>query len=129
MPAQKSDQMKIYIIVGLAVILLISAYFRFVHKKPAGGAGGPATSGTASTRHVAPKLELDIPQPAKDDRSALDELVGWVIRDIFSPIRSSTTSGVLSVSRKEPKQEEKQTSTLQLKGIILAGERPVARVG
>ena len=133
MAGKKSDQIKTYVVIGLAFVLVISGYFRFVHaKKGKQNADNNQSASTASS--VAP-FELEVPQirvknpeNAQQDDSFVDEYLHVAVSDIFAPINVPPKPGEEPEGEDEPEVEEapKLPPSLTLKGTIIGGQRPIA---
>jgi hypothetical protein len=123
MPMEKSEKIKFYIVLGLALIFIVAAYFRFWHKK-----GNSAMQSIVAESPAAP---LGAPLTEIDKRA--DEAVdnrytqlspATVKRDIFRPVRlpavpASGTDGQKSAgSQPNPK--------FILGGTIIGGGAPIA---
>ena len=83
MQGKKSERIKAYIIIGLALVAAIVGYFHFIHKKP--------TRDADRTPSAVPTARLDVPQvEIKDTGDArwreprVNESLPVVLRDIFA---------------------------------------------
>ncbi|MBT8405842.1 MAG: hypothetical protein KJP05_00165, partial [Deltaproteobacteria bacterium] len=86
---KESERIKIYIVIGLSLVLVTLAYFRFVHKKP------ERSRSVAPSTATAPATQFELLQPEKENlkntqgrESVVRESTGAVIRDIFAPLKS-----------------------------------------
>lgn len=121
MPEKKNERAKLYVVIGLALVLAVVAYFRFAHKKK-------VTPAVARTPLPAATLRLDIPQikiPHRQDaqlhKSAAKEAMRTFIKDIFVP------STAPNAEVRFPDQESlKPVPCLKLKGTIVGGENAIA---
>ncbi len=124
MAGKKSDQIKIYVVIGLSLVLITGAYFQFIHAKIRSG-----KDVAASTASTAPLAQLKVPlinkEKSGNKRSGgssvdQDQYLPTSIRDIFSPLESSPDK------ESRPKEQEEEVSSFTLKGTIVGGERPIA---
>ena len=124
MAEKKSNRIKIYIVIGLALVLVVNGYFRLIHAKT-------KRSGTSSTPQ--PSLtSINIPkiltklQQAKPSESDRFDVLQYAIKDIFA-------EPVWPAKPAQPAPEEKQMEEIPeppppmtLKGTIVGGKRPIA---
>ena len=118
-----SERIKLYIVIGLALVLVTLAYFRFVHKKPKSSPSAtPATT-------TAPATHLEFLQPGnvnlKDTRRREPfegESKSTVIRDIFAPVKTLPRESRLAKAG----TSSNLSGSLQLKGVIIGGKNPIA---
>ncbi len=121
MSEKKSDRIKIYIVIGLALVMVVLCYFRFIHKK--------ATPDKGHTPFTRPVARLDVPAPEtknlKNDywyKRSMDESLRTLKRDIFAPLKFLKETENWSVASRSPKP----ASTLKLRGTIVGGGNPIA---
>ena len=121
MAEKKSNRIKIYITIGLALVLVVNGYFRLIHAKI-------KRSGKSSTPQPSlapiniPKILTKLQQvkPSESDRF---DVLQYAVRDIFAePVRPA-----------KPAPEENQMEEIpeppppmMLKGTIVGGKRPIA---
>ena len=125
MAKEKSEQIKIYVAIGLAVVLLITAYFRFVREKENPHKGySPTTASFA---------EVEVPEvrPINPHEFRLREPVAYdysqtVIRDIFSSLKAPKKLESPDEEEEKAKPNLIQAVTLKLTGILVGGSKPVA---
>ena len=108
-PTMNSEKIKFYLVIALALVAAVVAYFRFIHKgtepvTPATVAGTPATvAGTPATVAGTPATVAGTPSPQTQfdlnsvktarsqrlrvSRPALTEPLRRDIRDIFAPLQ------------------------------------------
>jgi hypothetical protein len=123
MAEKKSDQIKIYVVMGLAMVLLISMYFRFIHAK-AGFVKDGTPSIETSARFEVPQVDMEAPRNDRGPEPVVNGSLSAVIRDIFMPLKSPTDA-----ERKARGQEPtKHSPSLKLKGTIVGAGRPMAIV-
>jgi hypothetical protein len=125
MPSDKSEKIKFYIVIGLAVILVVVAYFRFWHQK---GGTGPDRLATlpAQTKPAATAMPIDRqPDERAADRPA-DVALPSVKRDIFRP--RNIPSAAVGRPRKTKPVKSKPTPApdFKLGGTIVSGGESIA---
>jgi len=120
----KGEKIKLYLVLSLAVVAAIVAYFRFFHKK------GPSALPTMSTVGTTGRAPADLEVPKIDFKSmspkklknSVDRIRKAVeIRDLFSPLTDPDQDAARA---KEPKEEP--VPTFALSGTILGGGSPIA---
>ena len=118
---EEGQRIKIYLVIGLALVLVSLAYFRFFHKKPK-----PSGATAAAT---APAVQFEIPQPEIVNRkdtarreAVVREAGRVVVRDIFAPLRALPRASRLPSERKS----SERVSSLQLRGVIFGGKSAIA---
>jgi hypothetical protein len=120
-PGNKSEQVKLSIVIALAIVAAIVAYFRFIHK------GDGCNTEDVKVSHE--QAQFDIP---KTEKSLLKKPQQPVllsnltrreyIRDIFAPVKAPEKPAYPRKKKALPKA----TGALQLKGTILGGKEPIA---
>jgi len=121
MPEKKSDLIKIYIVIGLSLVLLIVGYFRLLYKKRPHDPN-PSAGVSHAVEFKLSQLEPKHRQNGPQGGWLLDEPLRPVERDIFEPLISWKHA-------KPPRVVENPrtaTPTLKLSGTIVGGERPIA---
>jgi len=120
---KESERVKIYIVIGLALVLVTLGYFRFAHKKPKRSPNAAPSSATT------PVTQFKFSQPEKANlkntqrrESVVRESTRAVIRDIFAPLKSLPRASRLSTKG----ASSNRGSSLQLKGVIVGGKNPIA---
>ena len=119
------DRIKIYLVVGLAMVLAALVY-RHLKAKPSGNpsAAPPSvTSGLTEVADLAPPVMGSLPktQPAK---AKVKEPRRGSLRDIFVPVRPLQQVGRRITLNGEPRV--RNAPGLKLKGVIVGGNNPVA---
>lgn len=121
MPEKKIESIKIYIVIGLALVLVIVGYFRLVRKKPANDTV-ESPSVTASVQSVVNSVLRKSPRSDSWRKSPAAEFLRPIVRDIFVPLKSlkkaETGTTVQGPSRPE--------LSLRLRGTIVGGKSPIA---
>jgi len=119
MARKKSDQIKIYVVIGLSLVLIIGAYFRFIHGKVRSVKDVTASTAPLAQLNV-PVINKEKPKNRRSGGSSVDNYLPASIRDIFSPLKSSPDK------ESRPKEQEEEVSSFTLKGTIVGGEKPIA---
>ena len=134
MSEKKNEQKKIYIAIGLALIMAVLCYFRFIHKK------GTGTRDEMKIPYNPLAAELDIPEintkMMKTDnwrRQHQEEPFPTLKRDIFVNVKS-LNNAKNELSKSSPEESESGSVTdrsqldpgLELTGTIVGGENPIA---
>ena len=117
MPEKKIGQTKIYIIIGLCLVLVAVVYFRFVHQKVSFKADQAASTASIDQSEI-PQVDIQSPQNAPGSKWRDNEILSTVIRDIFAPLQSP--------KERETKPIAKKSLSLKLMGTIVGGGKPVA---
>lgn len=128
MAGKKNEQIKLYITLGLVVVLLISAYFRIIRPKTKGTANAtassPKISAPASTPVQIPKVQLDVPKKKNKAKKSRNQfrVMSSMVRDIFAEPKAP-----VSDKEAEKKAEKKPPPPpTSLKGTIVGGKKPIA---
>ena len=121
MPEKKIGQTKIYIIIGLCLVLVAVVYFRFVHQKVSFKADQAASTASIDQSEI-PQVDIQSPQNAPGSKWRDNEILSTVIRDIFAPLQSPKKAETQSAGKKSPRA----VPSLKLRGTIVGGGRPVA---
>jgi hypothetical protein len=131
MPTGRSEKIKLYLVIALAVAAAVLAYFRFIHK----------TNDVVvnTTRPPSEKVKFDIHQIAKTQarrrrapRLPLDAPLNEGIKDIFAPVipviepRPPIQTKPEKAALNAAKQTPAPVGALVLKGTILGGNKPIA---
>jgi hypothetical protein len=126
MADKKKEQIKLYITLGLAVVLLISAYFRIIRPKTKGTANATASAPKISAPAAAPVqipvVKADAPKKkgkAKKSRNKFT-VMSSMVRDIFVEPKAPEP---VEAPEEKPPPPPPPTS---LKGTIVGGEKPIA---
>ena len=119
---KKSDKIKIYITLGLALVLVITGYFRVIRPRTKGTANATASRPAAPVVQI-PKVKIETPRKREKIKKKQNPIYSMssMVRDIF-------TEPAVPEPVKEKKEEEKKPSLppSTLKGTIVGGENPVA---
>ena len=119
----KKERIKVYIVIGLAFVAMVVAYFRFIHEKPA--TEEDATLTAPSTQSTIPQMAttnldelLSCPAPGTVGDKPLDVL----IRDVFTPLQLP----VMAARQTTQQEPQKPVPVFELRGTIVGGARPMA---
>lgn len=125
MAVKKGEKIKSYILIGVLLMALLLAYFRFIHKK-----GPRPVTPTATPTTAAPLILPDVPRfriQGKGDQkmeAPTRESLGTVIRDIFTPLSWPKKKEPPPVTVEESKP--KPLPVLELKGTIVGPKKAMA---
>jgi len=126
MPRKNTERIKIYVVIGLSLVLGMVGYFRFFYKK------AEADVKFIKQVEVPSKIDLSSVQQIIQGRKQLSKELSIesfqpISRDIFAPL---TTPERANVSKRQSmnKENQKPLPSLRLKGTIVGGERPIAIV-
>jgi len=140
----KNDRAKVYMVIGLALVLMIVVYFRVIHKKKVTPAVSPIPSPPASLQFDIPQIKRPDLQIAQSRKSLSKESMRAPIRDIFAPlklqkkvkskpIRLKPSKVKSKLPRRKPSKplpskvkSKPPGPKLKLKGTIVGGERAIA---
>ena len=129
MPDNKKEQIKLFIVIGLAIVAVIFGYFRFIHKKSPQGAGPAAPATALITPFNVPKIEIKMPQTAKKSESPVNKFLRPVIKDIFQPFKWPEKEEPPPPPEPEPEPEPpKIVLDLKLRGTVVGGESALALI-
>ena len=124
MVSEKSDQIKLYIVIGLALVAAIVAFFRFVYK--------PGESDDVSVNAASKPAKIEIPQLItkqserfQEYETSIDRFSSVNIRDIFHP-EIALEKLVSPIETKKLKKPPTPSVFFELKGTITGGENPIA---
>ena len=124
MVSEKRDQIKLYIVIGLALVAAIVAFFRFVY--------APGDSEDVPVRVASTSVKIEIPQPMTKQSERFQEYEPYAdefstvnIRDIFQP-EIALEKFIPTAKIEEKKKPPAPTVALELKGTITGGGNHVA---
>ena len=131
MPEKKNDRAKVYMVIGLALVLMVVSYFRFIHKRKV----TPAVSripAPAVLRFDMPQIKIPDRQNTRSRESLSKESMRAPIRDIFAPLKLQAKVKSQPASQKPPKalpskvRSQPTGQKLKLKGTIVGGGKAIA---
>ena len=124
MLGKNTERIKLYVVIGLSLVLGMVGYFRFFYKK------AEADVKFIKQVEVPSKIDLSSVQPIIQGRKQLNKALSAntfqpIARDIFAPL---TTPKRADVPKMQSNNKQKALPPLRLKGTIVGGERPIAIV-
>jgi len=119
MAEQGSEKIKLYITIGLAVILAISGYFRLIHPKMKRAATASPSPPVAASPEIAPDLPVALEKKASPEAECKIAPLPSGVRDIFK-------EPVISLSDPPTEQNRPNAPFASLKGTIVGGADPIA---
>ena len=130
MAAEKREKIKLMIVIGLSVVFVTIAYFRFMPRKESLSVAAPAAS-VADSRVAIPKIEIKNRQIDPAPTSSDIIMQRFVKRDIFSPLNipipeKAEKKPVAQKPANEPPPEPMSLPSLKLGGTIVGGDQPIA---
>lgn len=127
MPTKRSEKIKQYIVIALAVVAVVVAYFRFFHK------GTPPRADVAARPQPQGKVNLqkaEKPRPQMPPAAPfpVEDFLNPDVRDIFEPGVLPPDPGVEKKAEGEKGAGPKAAPTvgLDLQGTIIGGKSPLA---
>jgi hypothetical protein len=119
------DRIRIYLVVGLA-LLLAALVYRHLKAKPSGNAALSLPSVTEGVAEVAdlPPLNTGSLQRTRQASAKERELRRDSLRDIFAPMRPLTKVEHRTTRKGQPRA--RKAPSLKLKGVIVGGGNSVA---
>jgi type II secretory pathway component PulC len=116
-----SSKSKVSLVIGLAIVLLICIYFRFIHAKVKDSTENQTPSPPPTLSLEVPQVEKDQPAPTELSEKVPEALQEFV-RNMFSP---QSLTGRKPQAKAVKKTEEERPS-FELKGTIVGKQRPIA---
>ena len=122
MAAKKSERIKVYVVLGLALVMVVNVYFRFIH--PRLGSPGPVRTASAATTVpiTVPKVAVEEPTGSPPGQVPSSPPSEGGVRDLFAPL--------VSLPKPEPPKPAppppKPPPSFKLKGTIFGGEKAIA---
>ena len=121
MPEKKIEPIKIYIVIGLALVLVIVGYFRFVRKPPAYDTA-ESPSVTASVQSDVNSVLKKSPRSDSWRKSPAAESLRPIVRDIFVPLKSLKKAEMRPIDQ----SQQRPRPSLDLRGTIVGSGKPIA---
>ena len=133
MPSEKKESAnKIYLVAGLAIVFVLTGYFRFFHGKVSLFGQKARDAGPIAVSAV-PPIDLTGVRPAVDTGTSVPEPPRTTLRNIFAPLTAVKTPAVIAKSaetKAAPPQEALSPPpplpSLTLTGTIVGGKKPLA---
>jgi len=125
MAVKSGEKIKIYLIIALSIIFVISFYFRFIQAnvKEAEPSDSPQIP---PDRLIIPKIDPALLQDIQDKDPKTSDESQTAMRDIFSPVRApSRPAKEKHLQQPEPAAPTSLPS-FKLKGTIVGQERSIA---
>jgi hypothetical protein len=120
-PKKKSEQIKLFLLLGGCLLFVLVGYFRSVPKKPPAAAARTLSDVPPGQMQV-PRVEIEMPPKVQIPQEPAEKLLPASVRDIFSPA-ASTPGAKGPFGLEAPAQ---QLSAMMLKGTIVGGGKPLA---
>lgn len=117
------EKIKVYVVIMLAVVLLISFYFRFIHAKVTENRKTEPVTTTAQSIDL-PRVDRETVEKGPVSEPVRRKLSERVIRDIFSPLHSPEKAPE-SVTAKDNDSAEKNLEII-LRGTITGKDGAIA---
>jgi len=130
MAAEKREKIKLMIIIGLSVVFVAIAYFRFMPRKGSSAVAAPTASGS-DPQVAIPRVEIKNRQIDPAPTSSDVTMQQFVKRDIFTPIHIPLPEKVKKKRVKQqpsrkPPPEPTSRPAFKLGGTIVGGDNPIA---
>jgi len=104
MALDKREKIKFYVVIGLALIFVATAYYRFWHKKDSTAPDRHAAA-TSLTEPTVTRIAIDAQADSQDYDGSKEVILPVVKRDIFRPVDRPT----VVVSRPPKKSQPNQS--------------------
>ncbi len=121
MPGETTERIKIYVVIGLALVFVIIGYFRLFYKK--------SDAEAKSITHVESEPEFNLSSIESKIKSRLQvskessfESFQPIARDIFTSLKSPGKAEIPKMQN----EKLKPLPPLELKGTIVGGDRSIA---
>jgi type II secretory pathway component PulC len=125
MAGKNSEKIKVYLVIALSMIFIISFYFRFIQAKTGKGEPVPSPETPLQKLHL-PRLDPSLLQDASSPKAGDNGEIRTVMRDIFfPPAVSSRASNEGQLGQPEP-ADSNSLPSFQLMGTIVSKERSIA---
>lgn len=120
--SKSTGRIKIYLIVGLALVLAALIY-RYLHARTARNRSISPSTATVSEMPELPDLYPERQQKTQVERSNIRELRRLFVRDIFAPVKSLPKA---QRPTKKGQPAQRQVKSLKLKGVIVGAKHSIA---
>ena len=118
MPAVRAERIKVYVAIGLALVLGGTGYARFFHKSAAVPDADPIAAAPAHEQASVPQVNLqNIDEKAGRHETPRKESLRMVPRDIFARVKLPARAGTRAVTVKEEVREP--LPSLVLRGVVV----------
>ncbi len=121
MAEKKSNRIKIYITIGLAIVLVINGYFRLIHARIKKSAKPPTPQPSLAPINIT--IILTKLKQAKQSESEGFDVLQYAVKDIFAePVRPAQPA----LEENQMEEIPEPPPPMTLKGTIVGGKRPIA---
>lgn len=117
------EKIKLYVVIMLAIVLLISFYFRFIHAKVTENRKTEPVTSTVQNIEL-PRVDRETEEKGPVSEPVRRRLSQKVIRDIFSPLHS-TEKAPESATTRDNDSSEKNLEVI-LRGTITGKDGAIA---
>lgn len=125
MAQPKKEQIKTYIVIGLVILALVVAYFRFFYKKGDTQAA-PAASTALTAQITAPQVSKNIRPAGGKEKMQAEASFSPVARDIFAPLIIPSTTAPQPGALDQDMAVTKMAPNLSLDGTIVGRSKRLA---
>lgn len=122
MNIENSEKIKLYIVFGLLIVAAIVAYFRFVYKNEDADSEGNMLTTQGIAFDVSKIQNIKPIKKPQKFQWPINESSGDTIRDIFAKAQLAASPD----SRAQVNGSNDPVAALELKGIIIGGNQPMA---
>lgn len=122
MTGTQNGPVRIYLAIGLAILLVVVLYFRLFHKKSTRLAAS-VPSGVHVAELIVPQIQIPASQGGQQPQLEANAAACPIKRDIFRPVK------LVAPERQAPQSVQESFEpalSLKLKGTILGSNKPVA---
>jgi hypothetical protein len=123
MAENKKDRVRMYLLLGMSIVLIVVVYFRFIQKK--NGEEGTLEPSAAAAAHLEiPEVEFDSLPTGRWGGLPVPQVPRDPFRDLFLPGRGS----VIGEGDGSGTPESVSVASLKLRGVVMGGGKPVALI-
>ena len=130
MATEKREKIKLMMVIGLSVVFVAIAYFRFMPRKGSSAVAASAAF-VAAPQMAMPRVEIKNRQIAPAPRSTDVVMRRFVKRDIFAPLKipfpeNAEKNPSEQNTAMKPPPEPTSRPSFKLGGTIVGGDKPIA---
>lgn len=125
MAGKNSEKIKLYLVIGLSMIFVISFYFRFIQTKAEKVETGYSPE-IPPARLNMPRLDPSLLEEDQRPKPEVRDEWQTVMRDIFSPVLSLSRPSKQGRSQQPGSTISKPLPSFKLNGTIVGRERSIA---
>jgi len=125
MPTAKSEKIKLMIVIGLSIIFVTMAYFRFWHKKSA-AAPDNIVAVSSQPEQAVPQITIDKQADKQNSDGSPEVTLPTVKRDIFRPVNRPTVITNRPKKIKPVKPEPTPVPNFKLGGTVVSDGESIA---